>query len=124
MVLGRGEVLRFSDWDLPVDDANARTVKEDLKRAKELGLIRIKVMRGINLHERIPPSAARAGLENLDLSIAEKALKGRAVSHGTTYSPGIRTKILGKMTVDHLDTQKRPYAVFDFHYRSRGELWT
>ena len=84
-------------------------------------MIRVKVERCIDLHQTKASQTVGPGLKP-DLSIAEKALKGRAVSDGTTYSPGIKTKLPRTMVVDYLDTQKRPYAVFDFHYRSRGGL--
>jgi hypothetical protein len=79
------EILQAANTVSLVDDANARRVKEDLKRAKHLGLIRVKMYRTV----KPPTTAARyrdadEAKEKHDLSIAEKALKGRAVSHGTT----------------------------------------
>lgn len=73
-----------------------------------------------------------------NLSIAEKALKGRAVSHGTrqvTVTHG-RTMLLTKpsslspatalsraempIMIEAKKLDKHPYAIFNFKYRSRG----
>lgn len=64
-----------------MDDADASRVRKDLDRAKKLGLISVVVTRFL-------PSSYEAGRgeEAADdsFSVAEKALKGRAVSHGTS----------------------------------------
>ena len=60
--------------------APAATVKKDLKRAPLLGTVRVQVWHGVYKG----PSANVAMLRDTAvLSIAEKALKGTAVSHGT-----------------------------------------
>lgn len=64
-----------------MDDTDTRRVKQDIKRAKHLGLIEVKVRR-VLVGETIPEPQYR-DKENAEFSIAEKALKGRAVSHGT-----------------------------------------
>lgn len=68
-----------------VDDVNKKRVTEDMKVAQHLGLIRVCVFRVICKGEtsQRPPSrhALKTGTDGL--SLAEKSLKGKAVSHGT-----------------------------------------
>ena len=65
----------------PVDDTDKSRVKQDIKRAKHLGLIEVKISR-IEVGETLPKLFAQ-DKQIAEFSIAEKALKGRAVSHGT-----------------------------------------
>jgi hypothetical protein len=67
-----------------VDDANASRVKKDLDLANKLGLISVGVTRFEvtstsyktgHIHEEVAVDS---------FSVAEKALKGRAISHGTS----------------------------------------
>jgi len=55
-------------------------VKADLKVASKLGVIEVRVMRGIVGGEIL----ARPGnIKNNKFELSEKSLKGKAVSHGT-----------------------------------------
>ncbi|KAB5585800.1 hypothetical protein GE09DRAFT_38713 [Coniochaeta sp. 2T2.1] len=105
-----------------LDDANAQKVKDDLKRAKHIGLIRVRVFRAISLHRTTDKGAIIALGEKRDLSIAEKAMKGRAVSHGTTLSAATKANVGEVLDVYWIDPISTPFAIFDFHYRSKDAL--
>jgi hypothetical protein len=54
-----------------------------MKRAKSLGLIVVKVHRGIDYGGGLSWTTAAAN--PTDFELAEKSLKGKAISHGTSY---------------------------------------
>lgn len=71
---------------LVVDDTNKNRVAEDMKVAPNLGLIQVLVRRAVYKGERrgiSPPRDENFGTDGI--SMAEKALKGKSVSHGTRY---------------------------------------
>lgn len=70
---------------LLVDDAQKERVESDIKAAKGLGTIEIKFTRAIEYG----PSYSRPyyDVKPRDFELAEKSLKGKAVSHGTSYGP-------------------------------------
>ena len=69
-----------------MDDADKGRVKKDAQRAKHLGEIEVLVRRVI-VGDDIKDASKNRGQQNGELSIAEKALKGRALSHATRYVP-------------------------------------
>lgn len=62
-----------------VDDSKHERVKEDIKAAKGLGLIEIKVSRAI--FKGYIPSRKGRSTKPSKLEFAEKSLKGKAISH-------------------------------------------
>lgn len=66
------------------DKADASAAKRDKAKAAGLGSIRVEVWRAFVEGHSGPSRRARAP-EKTEMSIAEKALKGRAISHGTSY---------------------------------------
>ncbi len=54
------------------------------------------------------------------VEVAEKALKGKAISHGVAYGEQQIVTRTSKETVD-LDGPNSPIGVFVFKYRSRGK---
>jgi hypothetical protein len=66
-----------------VDDADTKRVKRDLVLAQNLGLIRVAVHR-FRVSGGRKPLKDGDNHKSLTLSFAEKALKDKAVSHGTT----------------------------------------
>lgn len=68
-----------------VDDADKKRVASDLKVAQNLGLIRVSVRRVVRKEGGKDPTSSlrdpRLGTHGT--SLAEKALKGKAVSHRT-----------------------------------------
>ncbi|KAI3323737.1 hypothetical protein HD806DRAFT_72446 [Xylariaceae sp. AK1471] len=103
-----------------IDDALKERVESDLKIAKSLGTIEIKFTRAI---EYGPTSSRGASdVKSGNFELAEKSLKGKAVSHGTTY--GICEAIAPPRWLDVRDIleDKGPIAIFKFMYRSRDAL--
>ncbi|MCJ1244363.1 hypothetical protein MMC30_001561 [Trapelia coarctata] len=96
----------------------------DSHRLENLGLITIKV-------ERVNATASSRSLSRStrtteELSsqspLSEKALKGRAVTHRTSFDQPERIATVKPLNCDYLDSLKHPYASFSFKYRSRKAL--
>ncbi|KAI1373400.1 hypothetical protein F4677DRAFT_429524 [Hypoxylon crocopeplum] len=104
-----------------VDDSKKDRVKSDLKIAKDLGFIEAKVFRCIYLGlTDSRPSSVR---DTKKFELAEKSLKGRAMSHGTSFSLSTSTKTPNRYcNVEELAEDNGPIAIFRFHYRSRDAL--
>lgn len=110
--------FRFSSVTI-IDDTRKARIEEDQKRAKVLGAIEVKIERGTPLGSAEAPLArARDG----QLEIAEKALKGKAISHSTSYSAGQSISSPSFIEVRRLPEDDGPIAVFRFLYRSREAL--
>ncbi|ROW12876.1 hypothetical protein VPNG_04664 [Cytospora leucostoma] len=103
-----------------VDDAN-RQVAEDMKTAKNLGLIRVLVWRSVIREKDILTNfpGNTSNLTDGGLSLAEKALKGRAISHGAAFSAPVAASQPRRHDVVYLSP---PLAVFYFMYRSKEGL--
>ncbi|KZL77472.1 hypothetical protein CT0861_08623 [Colletotrichum tofieldiae] len=105
-----------------IDDAAKDRVEVDTKKAKSLGVIEVFIypmvitgpMRHTTTEHR--PDAQNDGFE-----IAEKALKGRAVSHGTSFADGGIVSQKPTVTAEYLNNHN-PIAAFSFKYRSRDAL--
>ncbi|KAI0851670.1 hypothetical protein F5Y00DRAFT_228947, partial [Daldinia vernicosa] len=112
--------FQFSAIDV-VDDAKKDRVENDIKIAKHLGLIQVEVLPCIYLGRR-GPSFAKPIISG-KVELAEKSLKGKAISHGTSFSSSReRISAPGGCEVKFLDKHPKPIAVFRFHYRSRDAL--
>ncbi|WDK09704.1 hypothetical protein CGRA01v4_00982 [Colletotrichum graminicola] len=105
------------------DDAAIDRVKADTAKAKLLGVIEVFVypviITGPSTYTRSPHrhKARRSG----NFEIAEKALKGRAVSHGTSFADGGIVSQRPSVTAEYLNNHN-PIAAFSFKYRSRDAL--
>ncbi|CCF37435.1 hypothetical protein CH063_08763 [Colletotrichum higginsianum] len=104
------------------DDAAKDRVESDSTRAKLLGTIEVFIYPIIITGpSRYIGSGHRHETQRDGFNIAEKALKGRAVSHGTSFTDGgvvsQRLSVTAEYLNDHL-----PIAAFSFQYRSRDAL--
>jgi hypothetical protein len=90
-------------------------LNRDKKRAAGLGIIRVEVFRARDMGQTTAPAG---NPKHNDMSIAEKALKGRAISHGTGFSDRTFLPVQEWVRADNLD--KNPYVIFQFKYRSKG----
>ncbi|OIW27445.1 hypothetical protein CONLIGDRAFT_633807 [Coniochaeta ligniaria NRRL 30616] len=100
-----------------VDRDDAKAAKRDTERAAGLGSIRVEVWRSLNKGLTDPVEQAP---KKTDMSIAEKALKGRAISHGTTLST---PTVVGKQAWYNIEKlYGKPYVIFEFKYRSKDGL--
>lgn len=105
---------------LTVDDPDSHRVKKDAKALAGIGEIVVSVHRAVqrevnhpvvgnyNLAQHKPPA-----------EVAEKALKGKAISNGVSYGEQQIVTRTSKETTD-LDGPHNPIGVFVFKYRSRG----
>ncbi|KAI1765109.1 hypothetical protein GGR53DRAFT_465769 [Hypoxylon sp. FL1150] len=102
-----------------IDDAEEQRIKSDIKIAKNLGVIEVKFRRCIPLHKNEPRDKQR-GINSSDkLELAEKSLKGRAMSHGTSFSSRReKVEVHSTYNLEYIDE----IALFRFHYRSRDAL--
>lgn len=66
-----------------VDVADSKVIKKDMEAAASLGVIRVEAWRTLKDGVAQAPSQTESQTK---LTVAEKALKGRAVSHGTSYA--------------------------------------
>ncbi|KAI3341447.1 hypothetical protein F4824DRAFT_313818 [Ustulina deusta] len=103
------------------DDARKEQVEKDLKVAKALGTIEVKFTR---VTERGSPYTSRRATDAKSgaFELAEKSLKGKAVSHGTSY--GVCESISTPTWIEtrNLEEDNGPILVFKFMYRSRDAL--
>ncbi|KAI0122596.1 hypothetical protein F4814DRAFT_214546 [Daldinia grandis] len=112
--------FQFSAIDV-VDDAKKDRIKDDIKIAKHLGLIEVRVHPCIYLGHTTTP-AHRKPITSGKLEVAEKSLKGKAISHGTSFSSKERISAPNGCIIWYADKDRKPIAVFRFHYRSRDAL--
>ncbi|CAJ2505901.1 Uu.00g000310.m01.CDS01 [Anthostomella pinea] len=106
-----------------VDDSSKERVKDDMKIAKHLGVIEVEVSRVIHLGRRARGSQHSFTRKD-KIEVTEKALKGKAISHGMSTSVGeiVENPTLKSSQVDDIPEDDGPIGVFRFHYRSRDAL--
>lgn len=104
-----------------MDDADSGRVKEDVKAVAALGEISVSVFRTMQRDPILPvlPNYATAQ-HTPPTEVAEKALKGKAISHAVAYGDKQIMHRRMKETID-VDGPNNPVGVFVFKYRSRGE---
>ncbi|KAI9047800.1 hypothetical protein LZ554_008509 [Drepanopeziza brunnea f. sp. 'monogermtubi'] len=113
--------LKFSSIK-KVDDADSTRVKNDAKALAGIGEIVVSVFRAQQKEEHVQP-AAHYTLSQYKppTEVAEKALKGKAISHGVAFGEQQIVTRMSKETYD-LDGPNNPIGVFVFKYRSREDL--
>ncbi|KAK8087104.1 hypothetical protein PG994_002078 [Apiospora phragmitis] len=101
VIRGREEINPATgEWELrnfkfasvtTVDEAQQERVKADMKIANKLGVIEVRVLRGIIGGEIM----TRPGnIKNNKFELSEKSLKGKAVSHGTSYVEALKRETI------------------------------
>ncbi|RYP24432.1 hypothetical protein DL767_008602 [Monosporascus sp. MG133] len=105
-----------------VDDSGRERVIEDSRVAKKLGLIEVEVYRSTYSGTREPEASSVTAPHSYVL--AEKSLKGKAISHGVSYTLGRITQAKSRPRVMFRDFEEDggPIAVFRFQYRSKESL--
>jgi hypothetical protein len=129
------------------DQASAKVIKKQMVKAETMGTIEIRIRRAIMVGTRsLMRDRSSNPLSGSDLKMAEKALKGKDISHGSVYkSLQLIDSVLQNMvltlvlyscsvagefrgdfiTLDYEgEDRDRPLAIFQFRYRSKGELGT
>ncbi|KLU86303.1 hypothetical protein MAPG_05318 [Magnaporthiopsis poae ATCC 64411] len=117
---------RWKFGDLIIESADTRSTAEAMamqsSRAKSLGVIKVSV------HHLLLPNqitTRHAFYEDAETGpINEKALKGRALSLRTTADivPNSARPDTYSYKKNFLDPRGRPFAVFEFRYRTREDL--
>ncbi|KAK8099879.1 hypothetical protein PG999_010253 [Apiospora kogelbergensis] len=104
-----------------VEDDRRDRVLRDKDRAKNLGVIEVQVFR-IILGEATK-FGRRAPMRKENLELSEKALKGKAISHGASYGKqGAASELNQSFDADDIPEDGGPIAVYRFLYRSKEAL--
>ncbi|KAI1364963.1 hypothetical protein F5Y08DRAFT_305483 [Xylaria arbuscula] len=118
--LGTWSVRRFIFSAVKtIDEAKKERVEGDRKIANGLGTIHVDFFRATI---RAPSTGHVTDANSGGFELAEKALKGKAISHGTSYGAreAIPTPKFSK--TDYLPEDNGPIVTFKFFYRSRDAL--
>ena len=102
-----------------MDDPDSRRVKKDAKALAGIGEIVVSVYRAVQKETNTPVANYNMAHYKPPAEVAEKALKGKAISQGVSYGQQQIVTRTSKETVD-LDGPHNPIGVFVFKYRSRG----
>ncbi|KAK1829521.1 hypothetical protein QBC39DRAFT_356318 [Podospora conica] len=118
--------FRFSNLDIVEDGVPAKEIKEQILQAKNLGCLRIYCYRlkestlsGRPVSELFAADPALKATSKM----SEKALKGRALDCRAGLGEGVRDVGFGNYRVTYEDPERRPFAVFEFRYRSLEGLY-
>ncbi|EPE24633.1 hypothetical protein GLAREA_08486 [Glarea lozoyensis ATCC 20868] len=117
---GRGLLNKFRFAKITTDESRTKEVKSDSELLKGAGCIIVTIFRGKQPepsigHSGPPPSALTA-------KVHEKALKGEAKSHTTSFSPSLDIPSPSFVHVTEMDGKDYPIAIFKYKYRSRESL--
>ncbi|KAI0013893.1 hypothetical protein F4779DRAFT_561793 [Xylariaceae sp. FL0662B] len=113
--------LKFSAINT-VDSTRKERVVKDMKVARYLGLIEVQVRREITGGSIPPTQGADLQSRTNKFELAEKSLKGKAISHGTTVTPGKKVPAPVRYKCHPLPEDNGPIGVFKFYYRSKEAL--
>ncbi|KAG5973638.1 hypothetical protein E4U58_004682 [Claviceps cyperi] len=101
-----------------VEESSKTILERDAKIVANLGIIQLEVFLGTMLQEQ-PCTLLSRRSQDEALTIVEKAMKGKELSHGTTYSRG---ETVLKNTRSHPVRDLELLAVYKFRYRSYDAL--
>ncbi|KAI0011676.1 hypothetical protein F4779DRAFT_615289 [Xylariaceae sp. FL0662B] len=103
-----------------VEDPDVERHEYDLKRVKRMGSVEVMVYRAIEntADDEFRPEGTTA----VDFGISAPALKGKAISHGASFSIPVQTSRPRYVGCTNLQEDNGPIAVFRFFYRSREAL--
>ncbi|KAI1496181.1 hypothetical protein F5X99DRAFT_401202 [Biscogniauxia marginata] len=121
---GRWSVHRFKFAAVDtVDEARKERVAEDIKIAKNLGVIEVKLLR-VTEHGPTGYSQRASGINpgTGKFELTEKSLKGKAISHGTSYSKAESISAPRFVDTRTIPEDNGPIAIYRFLYRSREAL--
>ncbi|KAG6112837.1 hypothetical protein E4U13_004102 [Claviceps humidiphila] len=108
--------LRFSPVST-VEESSKTKLERDSKIVANLGIIEVEIFSCTLLQAKPYILPSRRSRDEA-LTIAEKAMKGKELSHGTTYSQGETRLNPGSRSV----CNRELLAVYKFHYRSHDAL--
>ncbi|PHH73459.1 hypothetical protein CDD80_3813 [Ophiocordyceps camponoti-rufipedis] len=104
-----------------VDDALTSTIRHDIKVARSMGTIqaRLHLAWGREVGKHVSGNRQKFSTNSDALKLAEKSMKGRELTHGTTLS---NDYTLQKAFPPVKSRKECKFAEFWFFYRSRGAL--
>ncbi|KFY34975.1 hypothetical protein V494_06310 [Pseudogymnoascus sp. VKM F-4513 (FW-928)] len=112
--------FKFSSLNI-VDAHDKERIKRDTNVSKNIGEIKVTVLRR-QVKEEIQERST-GGYGNTSLEIAEKAVKGQTLSHGTELGEAVLcTEKKSTFNATNQRGSRDPAAVFIFRYRSREAL--
>ncbi|KAL3425106.1 hypothetical protein PVAG01_04387 [Phlyctema vagabunda] len=121
MKFSKIETTESNSINLADEDQDSKKITEDKDNIAGVGTIEIVVHRTTKLvlstlGTDFPFHAKAQG------KIHEKALKGKAISHGTKFGEAeiVAERVI--MTCEYVDGKDYPIAIYKFHYRSNAAL--
>ncbi|KAI1179570.1 hypothetical protein F4777DRAFT_436034 [Nemania sp. FL0916] len=103
-----------------VDDTRKERVETDIKAAKGLGTIEVQFTRAIDRGQTYNDNPHKIRPKAFEL--AEKSLKGKAISHGTSYGAAVPIRTPNFVDARDLPEDNGPILAIKFMYRSRAAL--
>ncbi|KAK3954930.1 hypothetical protein QBC32DRAFT_68765 [Pseudoneurospora amorphoporcata] len=113
--------FKFAALDIVEVPVPEKDIKKQIEEANKYGTLLIKLEL-----VRIKESLSTAG-HNIStpkpavMGVAEKALKGKAVDSRTTFQSE-PTHVPNFAAIDYSDSKRRPFAIFEFRYRTMEGL--
>ncbi|KAK7948209.1 uncharacterized protein PG986_009095 [Apiospora aurea] len=107
-----------------IDDTSSWRVENEREQVRELGTIELRVIRVQELGDStFKPITKTSGL----VEVAEKSLKGRAISHGTQFGDDAQSSAEANILPAYRDIRRLAgdtgaLAIYRFTYRSREGL--
>ncbi|KAI1296315.1 hypothetical protein F5Y03DRAFT_398843 [Xylaria venustula] len=105
-----------------IDDARKERVQSDLKIAKDLGTIEVRFTRALDAGISVTSYGGATNIKGDAFELAEKSLKGKAVSHGASYGICEAIPTPKWVCTRELEEDNGPIVIFKFIYRSREAL--
>jgi hypothetical protein len=102
-----------------VDDTDPSRIRQDTKLIAGIGEIVVSVFRTTPQDAVFSRNVFAPPQYQPPTEVAEKAVKGKAISHGVAYGEQKIERRARKEMID-IDGPNNPIAVFVFKYRSRG----
>ncbi|RYP67738.1 hypothetical protein DL771_007071 [Monosporascus sp. 5C6A] len=107
-------------FELDTTDEESSIGNADMYKAQRLGTLQILVYNMMFSNKTHTPAAFPPPNTG---PVHDKALKGRTVTHKVDYAPGVPAIPTPQRQIAvYQDPLKRPFAVFEFRYRSRESL--
>ncbi|KAI1802605.1 hypothetical protein F4811DRAFT_390568 [Daldinia bambusicola] len=104
-----------------VENQTKERLNKDQRVARALGSIDVKVRRVTKARKSLS-NVSYNRFKSSSFELAEKALKGKSISHGTILSAGTAITRPNYVHTKSLPGEDGPFAIFRFQYRSRGAL--
>ncbi|KAI0115766.1 hypothetical protein GGR51DRAFT_575599 [Nemania sp. FL0031] len=118
------------------DNCDAEQIKKDIETVKNTGLIHVELERHVleneiesEVESEFEPESEPESESELEplvdtntLTVAEKALKGKAISHSTCFSDNEVIMEYNRWSSHRAEEDSGPIAIFRFMYRSKEGL--